>query len=79
MCSAGIMNNGSCEQVLERVNLYGVDGSVFGATDNCEFAWPLYIIHVNINFSLVGDKCTFYSACCYQWWMQELRKGVPKR
>ncbi|XP_064387369.1 uncharacterized protein LOC135335756 [Halichondria panicea] len=34
MCSAGIMANGSCEQVLERVNLYGIEGSVFGAMDN---------------------------------------------
>ncbi len=49
MCSDGIMDNGTCEQVLERVNLYGVDGSVFGATDNCEFAWPLYIIIIIIH------------------------------
>ncbi len=46
MCSAGIMANGSCEQVLERVNLYGIEGSVFGAMDNCELICLAIIIIV---------------------------------
>ncbi len=52
-CSAGLMAIGSCEQVLERVNLYGIPGSVFGGGDNCkcsnyndvQYVTPLSKVH----------------------------------